>query len=78
MKLIKISTIYLSLVLYLCVGCIDTKPKTKYSIYVPSRVAYGGGWYNVNSYKSLENGAIEFSVGNRIYRSNDFDIIINY
>ena len=70
--------LYLVLALVFSVGCTDSKPSTKYSIYVPSRVEYGGGWYNVNNFKSFENGSIEFRCGNQIHRATDFKIHINY
>lgn len=71
--------LYLMVVLVLCVGCVDSKPSTKYSIYVPSRSATSsGGRYDVNTYKSFENGTIEFRVENQIHRATDFNICVNY
>jgi hypothetical protein len=56
----------------------EDKYKTKYSIYLPDRPVTSC-WYDVNEYKDLNNGHIQFiSKGGRIIRSNNFEIVVNY
>jgi hypothetical protein len=74
----RLITVLLITFIITFIRCVDPKPSTKYSIYVPSRVQYGGGWYNTNSYKSFKDGAIEFRCGNNVHRATDVKIVINY